>query len=242
MADTPANAKPPQKKKQDLLLNLILSLLDTALTIFLFVTPFCTMGAYVNFTMPIFAVGVIYVIVRIILGRSERTRKVNNGFIILRTVGVIAAVAYYVVLFNFGDFFGWFYPVRKYLYIAGNYSDAAYSDAAYFDFLPDSIPAKASKSRMKFVPPMASPDALELIEIRFSTDKEGIDYMRSQAVQKGGVICGSDDWTYTELTGYCEMWDIDLSGAEVYRLDTANTVKAYAISEETGFCMVLWYR
>ena len=241
MADNPVPAKPEKKplKPSSLLTNLLLALLDAALTIFMFVTPFCTFGAYWNFILPMFIIGVLYVIVRMILKNLKQTHVTDMCYIILRIVGITAAVIYCIVLFNFGNTFSWFYPIRRAMYINGNYSP---EDRPYFDFLPDKIPAKADRYYMHFIPPMASPDNPDIIEIRFFTDGEGTREMRSTALSKGGILCGADDWTYRKVTGYCEEWDIDLSGAEVYRLDTPNTVKAYAISEETGFCMVLWYR
>lgn len=241
MADTPAPAKPEKKplKPSSLLTNVLLALLDVALTIFMFMTPFCTFGAYWNFILPVFIVGVLYVIVRIILKNLKQTHVTDMCYIVLRIVGITAAVIYCIVLFNFGNTFSWFYPIRKAMYINGNYT---VEDRPYFDFLPDRIPSKANKYNMKFVPPMASPDAPEIIEISFFTDKTGIDEMRSAALQKGGILCDGGDWTYTKVNGYCEERGITLNGAEIYKLAAPNTIKAYAISEETGFCMVLWYR
>ncbi|MBR5090742.1 MAG: hypothetical protein IK093_15025 [Ruminiclostridium sp.] len=241
MADDNTAVKPDKKPRKPggLLQNVLLALLDVALTVFLFVTPFCTMGAYWNYIPLVFAVGVVYVIVRIILKNIKQTRVTDRCYIVLRIVGITAAVIYWVVLFNFGDYFSWFYPIRRAVYINGNYGA---EETAYFDFLPDKIPVRADKYYMHFTPPVAAPDAPDIIEIRFFTDGEGAEYMRSEALKNGGILCGTDDWTYTKVNGYCEEKGIALSGADIYMLDTPNTIKAYAISEETGFCMVLWYR
>lgn len=219
-----------------LLTDLILFLLDTALTLFLFITPFCVGGAYGNFVLPEFAFGVIYVIVRIILGRVEHTKTIDVFYILLRIAGCIVAAVYFMMLFNFGSTFSWFYPVRKYLYINGNFGDAA-----YFDFLPDSIPENTTKYRMSFEPPVNA--MAPSIDIHFYTDAAGVAEMRHTAFSKGihHIPSNTFDDTAEVLFKSEPGQPSDLSGAEIYRdyrMDGSRI--AYLISEETGYCRIFW--
>lgn len=219
----PGNIKPgaPEKKQADLLTRAILFLLDLALVIFLFVTPFCSSGAYGNFILPEFAFGVMYVIIRIILKVVRQTHITDMCFIALRVVGIIVAVIYYIVLFNFGNYFSWFYPVRKYLYINGNYTDTA-----YFDFLPEQLPAKTDRYYMSFVPPKEA--KAPSINIEFSTDEEGIALMREAALS-----CGS---TLDENSPLMELPDM-----ECYtRRDEDGTCVEYVLDERIGTCGIRW--
>lgn len=245
MADNPVPAKSERKpvRTSSLLTNVLLALLDMFLTLFLFITPLCSYGAYMYFVLPEFAIGVMYVVVRIILKNVEQTNFTNHCYIALRIFGITIAVIYYVILFNFGNIFSWFYPIRKNVYIAGNYMDAA-----YFDFLPESIPAKADKYYMDFVPPMYAPDAWKSIDIHFETDETGMSEMRKAAIAKGGIPF---DITYTDIVDdlikskmehFCETCGVDVDKSEVYmiRKDSDRSLIIYLISNDTGYCRIYW--
>lgn len=244
-AEAPQFEKPSTLRRRPggLLTDLILFLLDTALTLFLFITPFCVFGAYSNFVLPEFAFGVIYVIVRIVLGRVEHTKTIDVFYILLRIAGCTVAGIYFIVLFNFGNTFGWFYPVRRYLYVAGNYSDAS-----YFEFLPDRLPEKTGKYHMSFVPPVYAPDAVKSIDIHFFTDADGAAGMRSEAVSKGGVLWDpekngyADDFERRNMELFCEKEKDIPQNAELYKLPekSDSSLTLYLINEDTGYCRVFW--
>jgi len=242
MNDNPETPRPgvPQRKPGSLLVNAILFLLDVALTLFLFITPFVNGGAYWNYVMPEFVFGVLYVIVRIILKIVKQTHITNMCFIALRTVGIIVAVIYYIVLFNFGNWFSWFYPVRKYLYVNGNYSDTA-----QFDFLPDSIPDRADKYYMDFVPSINA--EMPSIDIHFYTDEAGIELMRDMALSKGFLLNKEnvDDYISESVDVLMKSESgqpSDLSNSEIYkRYSSDGSGIVYLIHENTGYCRVFWH-
>ena len=225
--------KPHRSKVGNLLFNLFLFLLDIALTLFLFLTPLFSAGAYCNFSIHEYVFGVLYVIARVILTIVKHNRTTDILYLILRIIGIAGVAVYYVMLFNFGDYFSWFYPVRKSVYIAGNYTDAA-----YFDFLPDSIPSKADDYRMTFVPPTSDKDKPEKIEVRFRTDSAGITQMRETAAAKGGVLNGGIGARAGE---YLAAGGTDVGKADIYGIDTGDgRYAAYVINGQTGDCVILW--
>lgn len=240
MADDPKTAKSERKpvKTSSLLTNILLALLDTVLTLFLFTMPFSSFGAYWNFILPEFGIGVMYLIVRLILKNVEQTNFTNRCYIVLRIFGVTVAL-FYIMLFNFGNSFSWFYPIRKTLYIAGN---SANTDASYFVFLPDKLPDKTENYYMNFVPPVAAPEAPREIEIRFYTDELGTEELRSTALEKGAELCSGDEWQYGKLIEHCESEGYDIQGAEVYIFEQISqwAVTGYILNEATGFCMIYW--
>ncbi len=241
-ADAPEAPRPgvPQRKPGSLLKSAILFLLDVALTMFLFITPFASGGAYWNFVMPEFVFGVLYVIIRIILKIVKQTHITDMCFIALRTVGITVAVIYYIVLFSFGNWFSWFYPVRRFLYVNGNYSDTA-----QFEFLPDRIPDKADKYYMDFVP--SANAKAPVIDIHFYTDAAGIAEMRKAALAKGLTLIAADTSDYFEERREALMKSEpgqpdELYNAEIYRKNFGDgSPIVYLIYEETGYCRVYWH-
>lgn len=240
MADNAGKAERKSRGKLgNLLFNLFLFLLDIALTLFLFLTPLFSAGAYGNFALHEYIFGVLYVIARIILSKVRHNRTTDILYLILRIIGIVGVAVYCVMLFNFGDYFGWFYPVRKSVYIAGNYSDAA-----YFDFLPDRIPDKADKYRMSFKPPVAA--NAPSIDIHFYTDAAGIAEMRDTALSHGIGLQEKKPEDILSSNSHPLMKSepgqpSDLSGAEIYRLHEGNgTDVVYLIDEQTGYCRVFW--
>lgn len=230
----------PQRKPGSLLVSAVLFLLDVALTLFLFITPFVSGGAYWNFVMPEFVFGVLYVIIRIILKIVKQTHITDMCFIALRTVGITVAVVYYIVLFSFGNWFNWFYPVRKYLYVNGNYSDSS-----QFEFLPDKLPDKADNFYMDFVPAIDS--KMPSIDIHFYTDKTGTKQMGETARLKGflpyekSVDAYFDNFVEQFVNSGSDQ-STDISGAEIFRnyhKDGSGIV--YLINYETGYCRVYWH-
>ncbi|MBQ9384997.1 MAG: hypothetical protein IJT87_12265 [Ruminiclostridium sp.] len=238
MADTPEKAK-QGRKKGNLLFNLFLFLLDIALTLFLFVMPLLTAGAYGNFALHEYIFGVLYVIARIILSKVKQSRTTDILYLILRIIGIAGVAVYYVMLFNFGDYFSWFYPVRKSVYIAGNYSDAA-----YFDFLPEKLPEKTDNYFMSFKPPIAA-DAPS-IDVHFYTDAAGTAEMRESALSHGIVLQEEKPEDILSNNAHPLMKSepgqpSDLSEAEIYRLREGDgTDVIYLIDERTGYCRVFW--
>jgi hypothetical protein len=241
-ADAPEVPRPgvPQRKPGSLLTSAILFLLDVALTLFLFITPFVSGGAYWNFVMPEFVFGVLYVIIRIILKIVKQTHITDMCFIALRIVGITVAVIYYVVFFSFGNWFSWFYPVRRYLYVNGNYSDAS-----QFEFLPDRIPDRADRFYMDFVPSVEA--KMPSIDIHFYTDSAGTERMRKEALSKDLVLIAADSEEYFEERREVLMRSgpgqpDELYSAEIYRKSGKDgSPIVYLIYEETGYCRVYWH-
>ncbi len=244
MADNPESTKSGsgrKKSKGNLLFNFFLFLLDITLTLFLFVMPLFSAGAYGNFAVFEYILGVLYVIARIILGKVKHNHITDLLYLILRIIGILGVTAYAVVLFNFGDWFSWFYPIRRTVYISGNYTDAE-----YFDFLPEKLPEKADRYYMSFRPPIAA-DAPS-IDVHFYTDAAGTAEMRESALSHGIALQEEKPGDILNNNAHPLMKSepgqpTDLSEAEIYRKhDGDGTDVIYLIDERTGYCRVFWTR
>ena len=136
---------------------------------------FVLFGAYSRFTIPLALSGAAYIIIQ---KRLDGRPKALT--IILRVFAVLEFALFFCIVFGIGLDTPQRYPLRKLLYTAGNYSDSE-----VLAFFPDEIP-QCDDYKARYGCPMVGQDARGYVNISFTTDSEGIAYIRQQAEAHGG--------------------------------------------------------
>lgn len=213
-------------------LNTHINRVITGLMLFL---PFMSLGAY-NRLFPIMLIGgaCFGIIIKGFTLLPEKSRRILSA--VLRTAACIIITLYVLVIFGFGKEIKALYPVRKWLFINGNYSDSG-----MFDFLPDEIPHKAENFRMSFVPPTIGQDSHGNIEICFYTDSEGTAQFRKLPESLGAVKYSIDSKESTKLKNLFSdrKYDCENTTVYIYKKDSYRTVY-YAVNDDSGFCYLYW--
>lgn len=139
---------------------------------------FFTFGAYSRFTVPSLFAGIVFLLVQRRLSRAEG--KVSSVIsAVLRVLAVLWLALLIWTVFAVGADDPKLYAVKKSLYIAGNYPNSN-----VLDFMPEKIP-ECTDYEAHFVPPMAGQDAHGWVNITFTANSAGFDYLRSQAESHG---------------------------------------------------------
>ena len=205
-------------------------------------------GAYFRLTIPggVFA-GIAYLLIQKYL-RNKDIRACRVISLVLRLLGVMWLGFLVWTVFGIGKNDPKLYPIKKSLYIAGNYSDSS-----LLGFMPEKLP-ECWGYDANIVPPMVGQDAQGYINIRFYTDEEGIAYLRSQAESRGGERYDylpdetqADTEPYSKLIHYAKYADAnskgdDMTVTEIYTFgqESMSHRPCYLLNSETGQVVLHW--
>lgn len=206
---------------------------------------FVLFGAYSHFTIPMAVSGAAYIFIQKRLNGRPAALTV-----FLRVFAVMWFAAVFCIVFGLGLDTPERYPLRKSLYVAGNYSNSK-----VLGFFPDEIP-ECEDFRERFGCPMAGQDAYGYANISFTTDAEGIEYIRQQAEAHGGehyLYPGEDerDEADKELLKRLDLYvdypalyekDESITVTELYIFPEVRTHNrsCYLINPETGQVVLNW--
>lgn len=211
---------------------------DGVIAAVLLFAPVLSFGTYFRYTGIAALCGIVFAAAVIALSFGRVTAAKVRAKAILRIIACIAALCTVLVLIPIDKHTPQLYRLRKTLYIHGNYE----SDEL-FRFMPDTLPGKTDSFYMVFTAPMAAPDALRKIDISFCTDDNGIAEMCSNAVSKGGVLCGEDSADYASMIFMCDQRGVNTENSEVWKFgqDGQETdTPVYVLCKDSGYCLIYW--
>lgn len=209
--------------------------INRAITGLMLFLPFMSLGAYSRLFPVMLIGGVCFgVMIKGFTLLPEKACRISSA--VLRIAACIMIILYVLVIFGFGKEIKALYPVRKWLFISGNYSDSG-----MFDFFPDEIPDKADNFKMSFVPPTIGQDSHGNIEICFYTDSEGTAEFQKLPESLGAVKYSIDSKESSKLKNILsdKGYDCENTLAYVYKKNNYRTVY-YAVNEDIGFCYLYW--
>lgn len=210
---------------------------------------FVSFGAYARFTMPSLVFGIIFLLMQRYLHANWQLISCRLVSGLLRGCAVLWLIFLIPTVFGFGSDKPQFYGVRKYLYVEGNYSDSR-----VLDFMPERIPECTNYSAT-FGAPMVGQDAQGWVIISFTTDSEGLEYIRSQAESRGGTYYRYPDGEESDRTAdeLAEMLDryskflivpdkscLDVTEFCIFPETSSRHKSCYLIDAETGQVMIHW--
>ena len=203
---------------------------------------FVTFGAYAKFTVPTLLAGIGYLLLqkRIFTADITAVRWISR---ILRVTAVLWFALVFSLIFLADNNDPGLYPLKKKLYAMGNYSDSR-----VLDMLPDEIP-ECTGYKARFGAPMAGQDARGYVTIEFTTDTVGLDFLRSQAVSKGGEYHFYEPGdTETRafgdgalLSSYAQHAEgTEITEMYVFRGARSRSTPCYLINADTGRVIINW--